>query len=175
MTLSVKVVCALVAALMLAGAIAVGAGAPLSPGAIAQSARDAAANLDVAEKNIEGAVEDTEALAEISRSVQSQVQASRRLLQIQLRIERASRKGTDLSTSLTSNIRLLSKALARVEGRLRLVASQSDRVTTAASSSESAASVLKDTLNELGARFQVALKESRELNRKARAYDEIAP
>ena len=175
MTLPIKLACSLVAALMLAGAIAVGAGAPLSPGAIARSARDAADNLDVAEGNTERAAEDTEALAEISRSVRSQVETSRRLLQIQLRIERASREGTDLSTSLTSRIRLLRKALGRVEARFRSVGSKSDRVTSAARTSESAATVLRDTLNVLGARFQVALKESRELNRKARAYDEVAP
>jgi hypothetical protein len=170
-----RVACGIVVALLLAGAVAIGGGAPLSPAAIARAAAEAADNLDKAEANTERAADDTEALARISRNVASQLETSRRLLDTQLKIEATSREGAGLSRSLLRELGDLRSALQGVEGRLRTVATLSDSVTGEARTSTAAASDLKGALEVLQARFRVALKQSRKLNQKARAFDEVTP
>lgn len=175
MSLGVRIICALVTVALLAGTVAIGGGAPLSPAAIARSASEAADNLDRAEANTERAAEDTEALGRISRNVASQVDTSRRLLDIQLGIEKTSRAGAGLSRSLLLELGGLRSTLRRVEGRFRSVATLSDKVTAEARTATTAATNLQAALNALQNRFEVALRQSRKLNQKARAFDQVAP
>ncbi len=175
MSLVLRIVCGLVVGGLLAGAVAIGGGVPLSPAAIARSAGEAADNLDRAEANTRRAAEDSEALARITRNVSSQVDTSRRLLETQLEIEATSRAGSGLSRSLLRELAGLRSTLQSVEGRLRSVATLSNRVTAEARTSAAAAGNLREALNVLQDRFDVALRQSRKLNQKARAYDEVAP
>ncbi len=175
MNAAARFACALLTAGLLAGAVAVGGGAPLSPASIARAAREAAENLDRAEANTERAAENTEAFAEINRNVGRQVATARRLLGTQLEIERTSRRGAGLSRELLARLAGLGSTLREVEGSLRSVAQLSGRVTATAQTSERAAAGLDAALDALQARFHVALRESRELNRKARAFDEAKP
>jgi hypothetical protein len=173
--LVLRAFCALLIAGLLTGAVAVGGGAPLSPAAIARAAGQAADNLDRAEANTERAAEDTEALARIARNVASQLDTSRRLLRTQLEIEATSEEGGGLSKELLRELAGLRSTLQGVEGRLRSVAGLSEKVTEEARASISAAAGLREALGVLQERFGVALKQSRKLNQKARAFDEVTP
>ena len=158
-----------------AGAIAIGAGAPLSPGRIAKVTGDATRNLEEAQRNIRGAVESTEALARIERNVSSQLETSRRLLATQLGIEDSSKRGVELSRKLVGHIADVGGELDALVDRLERVASLSRDVSAQAEASDAAAVSLEETLDHLIERYRVAVRESRELNKKARAFEEIRP
>lgn len=171
----VKLASAVVTVAFLGGAVAIGAGAPLSPARIARVANQATENLAVAQRNIREAAEDTEALATIEENVQSQLDTSRRLLDVQLGIEETSTQGVQLSRTLVGRIAAVGNELGELVDRLTGVASVSGEITSSAEAAESAASELESTLDELIDRYQVAVKESRKLNRKARAFEELKP
>ena len=157
------------------GAIAIGAGAPVSPARIAKVAGDATRNLAEAQVNIKEAVGSTEALARIERNVSSQLATSRRLLETQLDIERSSESGVDVSRRLVGRIEDVGDEVRSLVDRLRDVAGSSEDLSATARSSESAASELEATLDRLMERYEVAVRESRELNKKARAYEQVRP
>ena len=155
--------------------MAIGAGVPLSPARIAKVTGDATDNLEVAQANIEEAVESTEALAEIERNVSSQLQTSRRLLETQLGIEESSTSGLDLSRRLVGRIGDVGDELRHLVGRLQDVSTASSSVSSSAEAGETAADSLEETLDHLISRYEVAVRESRELNKKARAFERVRP
>jgi methyl-accepting chemotaxis protein len=159
----------------LGAAVAIGAGAPLSPARIASVATEATDNLAIAQRNISEASEDTEALATIEENVQSQLDTSRRLLDTQLGIEESSTEGVQLSRTLAGRIGDVGSALGELVDRLRGVASVSGEITSSAEAADAAANELESTLDELIDRYEVAVDESRKLNRKARAFEELKP
>ena len=172
---AVKLASAVTTVALLCGAVAIGAGAPLSPARIARVANQATENLAVAQRNISEAAEDTEALATIEKNVQSQLNTSRRLLDIQLGIEETSKQGVQLSGNLVDRIAGVGDALGKLVDRLQGVASVSGEITSSAEAAETAANELESTLDKLIDRYGVAVKESRKLNRKARAFAELKP
>ena len=174
-SLVLKFVGALLTMGFAAGAIAIGAGAPVSPAQIARVTREAADNLKVAKENTEQAASDTEALAIIAENVGAQLVASRRLLTIQLGIEKSSRRGLDGAKTVVERIDVVGETLALLVDRLRSVSSMSDRITSSSLTARSAAGELQETLDRLIGRYEVAVNESRKLNRKARAYEELPP
>lgn len=173
--IAVKLASALVTVGFMSGAVAIGAGAPLSPARIVRAANQATENLAVAQQNLGEAAEDTEALATIEENVQSQLNTSRRLLDVQLGIEETSKQGVELSRTLVGRIARVGNELGGLVDRLRGVASVSGEITSSAEAAETAADELESTLDELIDRYEVAVKESRKLNRKARAFAELKP
>lgn len=173
--IAVKLASAVVTVGFMSGAVAIGAGAPLSPARIARVANQATENLAVAQQNLGEAAEDTEALATIEENVQSQLNTSRRLLDVQLGIEETSKQGVELSRTLVGRIARVGNELGGLVDRLRGVASVSGEITSSAEAAETAADELESTLDELIDRYEVAVKESRKLNRKARAFAELKP
>lgn len=173
--IAVKLASAVVTVGFMSGAVAIGAGAPLSPARIARVANQATENLAVAQQNLGEAAEDTEALATIEENVQSQLNTSRRLLDVQLGIEETSKQGVELSRTLVGRIARVGNELGGLVDRLRGVASVSGEITSSAEAAETAADELESTLDELIDRYEVAVKESRKFNRKARAFAELKP
>ncbi|MGH2755510.1 MAG: hypothetical protein ACRDLB_13915 [Actinomycetota bacterium] len=158
---------------LLIGALAIGGGALPRPDRLASLAADAARNTRKAAENIAVAVEDTEALATIAVDVREQLRTSERLLATQLRIERSSRAGARRSRSLAKEIRAIQKVLDRLSDRLRETSAAAETTTSVADASATAAGELQETLAVLQARFDELVGESRELNRKARGYEEL--
>jgi chromosome segregation ATPase len=161
--------------LFVALAIAVGGGTPPSPGAIASAASEAADNLDRAQANVRAAAGDTEVLAGIARDVESQLQSSRDMLETQLEIEESSREGLGLSRDLAAAISEVDDELQGLEEALGALSRDSAEVTESSESIESAAESLDPRLDALIGRFEVVSRESRELNRKARGFEEVRP
>jgi hypothetical protein len=174
-TTAVKLISGIATAGLVVGAVAIGAGAPLSPARIARATSDAARNLEVAQENTQQAARDTEALATIEKNVGSQLDTSRRMLDTQLGIERSSEEGLEVSKVVVTRIDRVNQALTDVVGRLEGISSLSNRITAAAENAEGAADTLETRLEILMERYEVAVRESRKLNRKARAFEEVAP
>lgn len=159
----------------LAGGIAIGGGVPRSLSDLAGRTSDAVANARVAAENTERAATDTEALADIAESVKSQLDSSRRMLATQLKIEASTEENASRSRDLTRVIKRIRSALLDLESRLTRL-SRAARATGATSESTAAAAARLDTtLETLSARFHLVVAESRELNRKATAYEELTP
>ena len=175
MTRALKTASALVTVALVVAAVGVGAGKPLSPARIAKLTSDAADNLRIAESNTEDAVRATEALATIEKNVQSQLATSRRLLETQLGIEESSTEGLAISRGVGDRIGAVASALEGLVGRLRDVGALSSSVTGSAEAGEAAAIDLEAALDRLISRYEVAVRESRELNKKARAFEQVRP
>ena len=165
----------LATALFVALAIVVGGGTPPSPQTIAETASDAADNLARAQENVRAAARDTEVLAGIAEDVETQLEASRTMLETQLEIEQSSREGLGLSRDLVDAIATVDSALEGLVEKQQSLAAESSAVTTSSESIEDAASDLDDRLDALMERFSVVTRESRELNRKARGFEEARP
>jgi chromosome segregation ATPase len=168
-----KVVSAGATLALAAGAVAVGGGAPLQPAELARRAEAAAANAADAARNTAIAARRTEDLARIGHSVAAQVETSRRLLEIQLGVERSSEEGLKRVRALADIIGRIRKELDELQGRLRPVTSLSSSAGDNTRATSAAAEALEATLDRLSARFDEVVKESRELNRKARAFEEL--
>ena len=175
MTRAPKAASGLATLALVVAAVGVGAGKPLSPARIANLTSEAADNLRIAVSNTEDAVRATEALATIEKNVQSQLATSRRLLETQLGIEESSKAGLDISRGVADRIGAVAGALEGLVGRLRDVGSLSSSVTGSAEAGEAAAEDLEAALDHLIARYEVAVRESRELNKKARAFEQVRP
>lgn len=165
----------LVTGIFVSLAVIAGGGTPPSPQAIASAASDASDNLDRAQANVRSAVSDTEALATIARNVESQLQTSEELLETQLEIEQTSKEGLGLSRQLADSLAGVGAAIEGLERRLRRLSRDSDEVTESSASIRDAAVDLDDRLDRLIGRFRVVTRESRELNRKARGFEEVRP
>lgn len=173
--LFVKAASLLLTGLFVLFAVLAGGGTPPSPQAIAAAVSDAADHLDRAQTNIRSAVEDTEALAVIASNVESQLETSKQLLETQLEIEQSSKKGLELSRDLAESLAGVGDAIGGLEDELLALSVDSGRVTESSEAIELAASDLDAKLDSLIARFGVVTRESRELNRKARGFEELRP
>lgn len=168
-----KTISAVTVVVAISGAVAIGGGSPPDLTRMAARSSEAAANLEEANRNIAGAVRDTRALASIVSSVGDQLDASRRLLETQLRIERTSRSSAERSAKLTASIRSVRDRLEEVRADLGTLARLAGRAGTLTRSSADAATPLQASLRRLRERFDELIEESRELNRKARGYEEL--
>jgi hypothetical protein len=156
-------------------ALAIGGGVPLSPRQIAANTRDAADNAAKAADNTDRMASDTEYLATIARNARSQYETSQELLKTQLAMERSARDGIGRSRSLQDGLEGIGDELTDLLARLRTFAGRSNATTASVTDATTAATSLDATLERLLARFGRVLEESRELNRKARAYDRVRP
>jgi hypothetical protein len=173
MSPAVKVAGALASAALVTAAVAIGGGVPLAPEEVADATARAADNARIAATHTERAARYTEALAAIARNVRSQVETSRRLLATQLRLEESARDSGHRSADLQRGLADVRSLLARFETKLGALTRLSSTTTSDSEASARAASHLLSTLRALERRFQVVTRQSRELNRKARGYDEI--
>jgi uncharacterized protein (DUF3084 family) len=158
-----------------AGGIAIGGGIPVSLSDLAGKTRAAADNARVAAENTEIAAENTEALASIAESVKSQLESSRRMLATQQKIEAATAENVRRSRSLTAVIRDIRSSLADLTEGLSGLSTMAAASGNSAETTAAAAARLNSTLRSLSARFAIVVAESRELNRKANAYEESTP
>jgi hypothetical protein len=168
-----KAICIVLTLALMAGAIAIGGGVPLSPGAIARSTTDAARNSRIAARNTLEAARRTEALGRIARNVGRQVAASQRLLRTQLRIEESTAAGVGNARQLTRDVSILERTIRDVEDRLADLSSLSSGVTASSRAAGSAAGALDSSLDALEVRFAEVVRQSRRLNRKARGYEQL--
>lgn len=162
-----------VSALLVIWAIAIGGGLPPPPGELLSAARSAASNVAVAADNLERAERDTRALVKIARNVRSQLDSSERLLETQLEIEEMSRSSLRRSRAMSQRILGIDRAIEELGERLRQMTSLATQTGGQAEDAADAAGVLQRTLDELRKRFERLIEESRELNRKARGYEEF--
>lgn len=154
-------------------AVIVGGGAPPDPARLARVASAAADNAAEAADNIAVARRDTEALATISDNVLRQLDASRRLLKVQLEIEESSRSSADASGALGTNIRGLKETLTNLKKRLETLSLLAGDAGDQSRAAAAGARTLRASLDELKRRYDRLIEESRELNRKARGYAEL--
>jgi arginine utilization protein RocB len=173
MSPALKVGSVLVSAALVTGALAIGGGVPLAPEEVSDATGQAADNARIAATHTERAARYTEALAAIARNVRSQVETSHRLLATQLRLEESARVSGRRSTDLQRGLAGVQSMLARFETKLGVLTRLSSTTTSDSEASARAASHLLSTLRALERRFQVVTRQSRELNRKARGFDEI--
>ncbi|MFP5299165.1 MAG: hypothetical protein ACLGHL_09285 [Actinomycetota bacterium] len=163
-----------VAAIVLtAWAFAIGGGLPASPGSLLSSARSAADNVTIAAGNLRRAERDTRALIEIAENVRSQLESSQRLLETQLAIEEMSRGSLRRSQRLNEQIEAMHREIVRLGERLGSMSDLATRTGGQAEASATAAQRLQGALDRLRKRFEELIDESRELNRKARGYEEF--
>lgn len=160
---------------MLGGAVAIGGGAPLGIGTLADKTSDAARNATIAADNTSDAVASTEALGSIARSVKSQLDSSERMLETQLRIEKATEVSSDAARDLAAQIERIRAALNRLRADLTQLATLAEASGAATASTAAAAARLGAEIDSLSERFDRVVEESRELNRKARTYEAVAP
>lgn len=162
-----------VTVLGLAGGLVVGGGLPPSPATLAREAGQAADNARIAQDNLAKAERDTRALAEIARHVLEQVEASRRLLATQLDIEASSRSSAALSEQLEDNIASIHRSIRRVAVRLTSLSRAAATSGAQAEGSADAAARLEARLTDLKRLFDELIEQSRELDRKARGYEQL--
>ncbi len=172
MRLGLKIASAVATTALAGTAIVIGGGHPVSPAQIARTTSEAARNAEEAERNTSRAAESTRALVTIAENVASQVQSSRRLLEIQLRLERSAREGAARSEDLHAGIDDIRRALLSVRADIRSLTDLSGNTVTSAERSAAAGTMIEGRLRALEARFKEVIKQSRRLNRKARGYDE---
>ena len=153
--------------------LALGGGLPPSPATLAREAREAERNVRIAARNVAEAEADTRALTLIAENVARQVAGSRRMLRTQLEIERTSRAGAEHTISMRRRITSLRAAIRSLVRRLAALSATTAATGAQASDAAGAAGRLQDTLARLRARFDRLIEESRELNRKVHAFDEL--
>ncbi|MGH2734154.1 MAG: hypothetical protein ACRDKZ_01130 [Actinomycetota bacterium] len=156
------------------GALAVGGGLPVEVSTIVAETRRAADNAAIAKRNTRAAVRSTEALADIARHVRAQQRSSKRMLEIQLDIEASSRSSATRSERIADELARLKKELEDLTDRFGSLTSLSERAGAQTQATAAASGRLRATLGRLLERFEEVTRESSELNRKARGYDEIA-
>ena len=169
----VKIVSAFITVVFVGGAIAIGGGHPISPARIAATTSEAARNAAEAEANTARAAKSTRALATIAENVDSQVESSRRLLEVQLRLEENSRVGAKRSRDLQDGIAQISRALASLRDDIAALTDLSEQTVSNGEDAAAAGTAIEDRLSALQARFEEVIEQSRRLNRKARGYQEV--
>ena len=155
----------------LVGAIAIGGGHPVSPARIAATTSEAASNAAEAERNTERAADSTRAILTIAQNVQSQLRSSRRLLQIQLRLEDNARVGSERSRDLQAGIEDIRTALVALRGDIAALTALSERTVSSGEDAAAAGTAIENRLDALRERFDEVIEQSKRLNRKARGYD----
>jgi DNA repair exonuclease SbcCD ATPase subunit len=159
--------------LLVTGAVTIGGGHPISPARIAVSTSAAVRNAHEAQENTSRAATSTRALATIARNVDSQVRSSRRLLEIQLQLERSSRRGAERSVDLQRGIEGVRRRLASLGQDISVLTALSRRTVTSGRASTNAANNIQDALEALERRFREVVRESKRLNEKARGFAEL--
>lgn len=162
-SISLSVIC-------LAGAILMAEGAPRSPQELARHAREAARNVAEARTNIEGAARDTEALARVVENIAVQVETSRRLLRTQLSIEDGSRDTAADGRRLAVRTDELASELETISVRLGRLSRLARGGVESSEDAAGRAARLEDAIGSLDRSFRRLIRQSRELNRKARGY-----
>jgi hypothetical protein len=170
---ALKVLSIAISLAAIAGAVVVSDRAPLTPAHLVRTTRDARINLDRAEENTDETVESTEGFALIAHNVRSQVQSSETLLRIQRGLERSSVETAATSIELRKALAGLARDFSRAAAPLDRVNRLAQETAAAGVASAGAAERLFGALLGLRARFDKVLKESRELNRKARGFAEL--
>ena len=173
MTVRLKLLSGALTVALLAGAVLIGGGVPPSPGEIARSTSRAADNVKEAVDNTRTAVQSTQSLRRIADSVHDQVEASHRLLDIQLEIEGSSRAGARESVAVERSVASIRATLARLEAGIAALTELSSKTGDHAASSAEDAKALVDALDVLQAKFDVVVAQSRKLDRKARGYRKL--
>jgi uncharacterized protein YgfB (UPF0149 family) len=168
-----KIISAALTAVFVAGAFLIGGGTPLSPKEIADATSKAANNAKEAADNTAQAERSTRALAEIAEDVRSQLESSEKLLQIQLGLEDSSRVGADRAEALERDIAAIGRALANLQRAGEALSSASGEAGSQVETLAGSATDLEDEIAALGRRFGRVVKESRELNRKARGFERL--
>ena len=157
---------------LLAGAVAIGGGHPISPARIAATTSEAARNAARAQENTQRAAESTRALVTIAENVESQVRSSRRLLETQLELEENARVGAERSGDLQAGIDGIRGALMSLRDDIAALTSLSERTVSHGEDAAAAGAEIEARLSALEQRFQQVIEQSRRLNRKARGYQE---
>ena len=170
MTPSMKVLSALVTVALLVGAVRVGADAPRSPAELARRTTAARENLDRAVAHTDASIDRTAAFAAVARNVQSQLRSSRLLLEIQLDLEATSERTERLSREARAELVRLRSRYEQVAQRLDALTGLSDRAGEATTGSAEAGEALLVRLTGLKERFRKVVRQSKRLNRKARAF-----
>ena len=172
MNVSLKILSGITTAAFVVGAVVIGGGHPVSPARIARTTSEAASNAAAAERNTNRAAESTRALVTIAENVASQVESSRRLLEIQLRLENSAREGTETSRDLQKAINEIRGALIGLRGDIEALTTLSERTVAGGHAAAEAGVAIEARLRALQARFEEVIEQSRRLNRKARGYEE---
>jgi hypothetical protein len=158
---------------LLAGAVVIGGGIPLTPAEIARNTRRAADNASTAVDNTHSAVVRTRALERVAAAVRAQVDASHRLLEIQLGIEDSTRRGAGRTTRLEQELAAVGASLDRLGEGLAGVRDLSARAARASETSVTVAAELDRRIDVLKVKFDRVVRESRRLDRKARGYRKL--
>jgi flagellin-like hook-associated protein FlgL len=166
-----KALSLLVTALLLVGAATVGGEKPLAPSEIAKRTAAARRDLGEAVDNTELTVRRTAAFNAIAQNVTRQLEASQRLLDIQLELERSSRRGQITSDEIERRLRGITEALEALRERIAGLGASSGRLESVTDATLSGASELTAELDVLTERFHVVIRESKKLNRKARGFE----
>lgn len=173
MSLPFKIVCATTGATFTLGGLLIGGGAPLSPGEIADATRNAADNSKIAAENTRAAAASTRALGDIAADVRSQLESSEQLLEIQLGLEDSSRSGAERAAGLERDLAAIGRELADLENAAADLSSASEAAGGQVGLLSRSATDLELALAALEERFDRVVKESRELNRKARGFAKL--
>jgi chromosome segregation ATPase len=173
MSLHLKIVSATATALLLAGAFIIGGGAPLSPAEIADATSAAADNSKIAAENTTEAARATLALADIADDVRSQLDSSQQLLEVQLGLEDSSRRGAERAAGLEREIASIGRELSELERAASSLSGASQDAGEQVNVLANSAADLERALAALEDRFDRVVRESRELNRKARGFSEL--
>jgi hypothetical protein len=168
-----KALSVFVAAGLVAATFAIGGIAPLSPSEMARGTVRARADLKEAIQNTSVTAEQTRSFGVIARNVRRQLLASKRILRIQVGLERASKMSVTNSGRVKDRVRGLLAALVKVQRDMQRAGVLSGKLNGAATSAGIGAAGLSGGLEQLGARFIEVIRQSRKLNRKARAFAEV--
>lgn len=168
-----KIFSAVLTSLLLVGAVVIGGGTPLSPGKIADATSMAARNAEAAAENTARAERSTRALAEIAEHVRSQLDSSRKLLEIQLGLEDSSRDGAERAKLLERDIAAIGSELFALQRAAEALSDASGDAGGQVDALAGSATDLEQEIAALGRRFDEVVEQSRELNRKARSFDRL--
>jgi hypothetical protein len=169
-----KALSLLVTAVLLAGAVTVGGEKPLAPSEITRRTVAARRDLGEAVENTEITVRRTAAFSAIAENVKRQLEASQRLLDIQLELERSSRRGLTTSDEIERRLRDITNSLEGLRDRIAGLGGTSERLESVTSMTLTGATGLTRELAVLTTRFRAVIRESKRLNRKAKAFEKTS-
>ncbi|MEA2460235.1 MAG: hypothetical protein QOH90_412 [Actinomycetota bacterium] len=167
------VVSVLATAGLVAATFAIGGVAPLSPAEMARGTVQARDDLKQAIENTTLTADQTRSFEVIATNVRRQLLASKRILEIQVGLERASKLSVANSGRVRDRIKNLLTALQKVEKDIDETGALSARMNDVAATAGLGAARLSEGLERLGARFVQVIEESRKLDRKARAFAQV--
>lgn len=173
MMVAAKLGSALLTIGLVLAAVSVNPDTPRTPAELARRTTDARSNLERAVANTDASVERTEAFGTIAKNVKSQLRSSRRLLKIQLELEASSKKAGRASREVRRRLGRLRDVYARVASRLDGLSELSRNAGTLSADSATAGEALLARLETLKRRFEKVVAQSKRLNRKARAFQEV--